>query len=93
MGRWPTKGHEDAADVTIHLEFPRESRIQESECGMARSALLLLDSGFWILDSSVGRLTSPTQNPQPRPEPQSALSVAARPQPPQPPSKRHKHDC
>jgi hypothetical protein len=70
MGRWPAKGHEDAADVTIHLEFPRESRIQESEYGMARSALLLLDSGFWILDSSVGRLTSPTQNPQPPPEPQ-----------------------
>jgi hypothetical protein len=38
----------------LDREFPRESGIQESECGVARSALLLLDSGFWILDSSAG---------------------------------------
>src|SRR5580658_1711693 len=44
----PTKGDEDATSPLSDREFS-----ENPESGMARSALLLLNSGSWILNSSV----------------------------------------
>ena len=50
---WPTKGDEDPGDDTIRSRVSEGIQNPESECGMARSALLLLNSGSWILNSPI----------------------------------------